>query len=95
MADRTQTVNLGCGTLILLALIVMFFSNSGSRDVDGELGSLRATVEALKKSVDAQTEQIRGLQDLLKKRESPTKAEEPEAKKSQGKAKAEKDRATI
>ncbi len=71
-SERTQTINLGCGTLILIAVIVAIFSNSGSKYVD----SLRDDVRELKKSIDAQSQQIRGLHDMLKKREPAPKAAE-------------------
>jgi cell division protein FtsL len=77
MADRAQTINLGCGTLILIAIIVAIFSNSGSRDVD----SLRNDVRELKKSIEAQSRQIRDLHDMLKKREPAPKAVEAMPKK--------------
>jgi len=49
---RTQT-QLGCGTLILIALIVLFFSRGGTHEVEQELRSVRSEVAELKKSVDA------------------------------------------
>lgn len=64
---RTQQVSLGCGTLILIALIVLFFSGRGSDDLNREVRELRTEVGELKKSVDAQTTQIKLLQDKLDK----------------------------
>jgi cell division protein FtsL len=75
-SNRTQTINLGCGTLILIALIVAIFSNSGSKDVERGLDDLRRDVQELKKSIDAQSQQIRDLHDVLKKREPAPKAAE-------------------
>lgn len=66
--DRGQGVSLGCGTLILIALIVLFFSNRGQDDLEREIRQLRSEVGELRKSVEAQTILIKSLQ---------TKADEP------------------
>jgi cell division protein FtsL len=75
-SEHTQKATLGCGTLILIALIVAIFSNSGSNDVERELGSLRGDVQELKKAIDAQSQQIRDLHDAFKRPESAPKAAE-------------------
>jgi hypothetical protein len=61
---KGQEVSLGCGTLVLIALIVMFFSgrSGGHRD---ELRGLEREIDALKKAVDAQTAEIRLLRERL------------------------------
>ena len=51
---QTQGVSLGCGTLILIALIVMMFSGQGDRGLRRDVQALRSEVVELKKSVDAQ-----------------------------------------
>jgi len=70
---RTGQVSLGCGTLILIALIVLIFSGRGVNDLEREVQGLRSEVGELKKSVDAQTNQINLLQEKLGQR--PTAAE--------------------
>ena len=65
---RNQTVQLGCGTLILIALIVLFFSH-GSRDVEREVRDLRSEVKELRHSVDAQTGEVKALRERLDKPE--------------------------
>ena len=42
MADenRTQQASLGCGTLILIALIVLIFSGRGNGDLEREIHAL-------------------------------------------------------
>lgn len=51
---NTPKVQLGCGTLILIALIVMFFSGAGKdRALRKEIRELRETVERLEKKIDA------------------------------------------
>jgi hypothetical protein len=67
MADekRSQQATLGCGTLILIALIVAIFSHPGVGDVEREVRNLRSEVGELKKSVDAQSAEIKALRAKL------------------------------
>lgn len=58
-------VSLGCGTLILIALIVLFFSRSGTGDLEREMRSLRTSVVQLKTSVEAQSAEIRALRERI------------------------------
>ena len=62
---QTQGVSLGCGTLILIALIVMMFSGRGDRGLRRDVQYLRAEVAELKKSVDAQSAEIKVLQQKI------------------------------
>jgi hypothetical protein len=74
---KGQEVSLGCGTLILIAIIVMIFSGQGGNGNDThrlqmEVANLKASVDTqtvqianLKQSVEAQTAQIKALQDKL------------------------------
>jgi hypothetical protein len=62
-----QGVSLGCGTLILIALIVLFFSRAGTGDLEREVRALRSEIGELKKAVEAQTGQIKALQERLDK----------------------------
>jgi uncharacterized protein YlxW (UPF0749 family) len=76
--QRVQKVQLGCGTLILIALIVLLFSNSGNRNISvdrletevrdtrAEVTSLKSEVIDLQRAIDAQTNQLRALQNQLK-----------------------------
>ena len=64
---NSQKVSLGCGTLILIALIVLIFSREGVDNVEKEVRALRQEVAELKQSVQAQTEQIKSLQAELSK----------------------------
>lgn len=70
MADdkRTQQVSLGCGTLVLIALIVLIFSGRGTDKLEREIHDLRSEVGELKKSVEAQTAELKLLQQKLDKR---------------------------
>jgi hypothetical protein len=62
-----QEVSLGCGTLILIALIVMIVGRGGTAELEREVHGLRSEVGELKKAVEAQTGQIRVLQNKLDK----------------------------
>ena len=46
--SRKNVASLGCGTLILIALIVIFFSGGSTRKLENEVASLRQEVEALR-----------------------------------------------
>lgn len=66
-AGGARPASLGCGTLILIALIVLIFSRGGTHDIEVEVRGLRSDVGELKKAVEAQTGQIKTLQDKLEK----------------------------
>jgi hypothetical protein len=68
VADK-QTVNLGCGTLIVIALIVLIFSN---QDRSGEisrmanqLGKLESRVARLQSKIEDQTRAQAALRQQL------------------------------
>jgi hypothetical protein len=69
MADekRTQQATLGCGTLILIAVIVALFSHPGVGDLEREVRNLRSDVGELKKAVEAQSAEIKALRTKLEK----------------------------
>jgi cell division protein FtsL len=55
MNDRTtQQASLGCGTLILIALIVLMFSGRGVSEVKDEVKRLQTSVAELEAKIDAQ-----------------------------------------
>jgi len=49
--DNNQKVGLGCGTLILIALIVLIFGNAGSDELRRDIKVLRQEVSSLEHSV--------------------------------------------
>jgi 1,6-anhydro-N-acetylmuramate kinase len=56
MSEKTDSngVKLGCGTLIIIALIVMFFSGSrDTREMRARLDELNRRVERIEKKIDA------------------------------------------
>jgi hypothetical protein len=75
MADenRNHHVSLGCGTLILIAVIVLIFSNRRSpTELDQSVKALREEVSDLKRSVEAQTAEIRRFQLMIESRAPAT-----------------------
>ena len=69
--DRTQqTATLGCGSLILIALIVLLFGKSSTQDLEKEIKSLSAEVKELKQAVEAETARVKELRDNLEKEKS-------------------------
>jgi hypothetical protein len=64
-ADRSTQVSLGCGTLILIALIVLMFSGRSGDEVKREIQSLDSTVRQLKTAIDSQSDQIKALRQTM------------------------------
>jgi hypothetical protein len=62
LQGSNHEVSLGCGTLILIALIVIIFGRGGTDDMERELKGLRAEVNELKAAVQDQTVQMKALQ---------------------------------
>lgn len=60
-----QHVNLGCGTLILIALIVLIFGRKGTGDLEREVRNLTAKIEQLEAAVKTQTSEIKSLEEKL------------------------------
>lgn len=70
--DRDQKVSLGCGTLILISLIVITFGNLGGKDTAAQVSNLRYDVQKLEKTVAAQTRQIESLEQTVARKLAPT-----------------------
>ena len=60
-----QPASLGCGTLVLIAIIVAVFSGRGTGDLEREVRDLRTEVGDLKKAIDGQSSELRQLRDRL------------------------------
>jgi len=65
MEGRSQQVNLGCSTLILIALIVLIFSGGRNDEIRREIQSLNSTVRQLNTSVDSLTNEVKALLQKL------------------------------
>jgi len=63
--DRKAT--LGCGTLILIALIVIIFSKGGSDELEKELRKTTTKLESLEKGIDDQKAQLDKLRATLER----------------------------
>ena len=72
--DTTKQVSLGCGSIILIAVMMLVVSSAAVNDLESDVRQLRVTVEELKKSVDVQTAAIRGVQEELRKTQPPGEA---------------------
>ena len=75
---RDQRAQIGCGTLILIALIVMFFSRSATKDVESEIQGLRSEVAEIKKLIEVQSGEIRQLREKLSPPSSKASVEKSE-----------------
>ncbi len=62
-ATQDHRVQLGCGTLIVIALIVLFFSRRDTSDLDREIGALRSEVAEIKRMIESQSAEIRQLRE--------------------------------
>lgn len=57
--DRRNSVDLGCGTFILIALIVLFFSGGGATgDLKKQVKTLQEEVLVLEQKIDVLTQVI-------------------------------------
>jgi type II secretory pathway component PulM len=63
--EKNQKVSLGCGSLILIALIVLIFSNGNQDELSGQVERLSAEVRNLQSAVHEQSRQIRELRASL------------------------------
>src|SRR4051794_30320178 len=76
-------VNLGCGTLILIALIVLFFSNrpdNNGPQLRQEIQRLQSQVGNLQRSIDDQTTKLSRLEEQIRRQGSKEKGQiQPEA----------------
>jgi hypothetical protein len=76
--ERSQRATIGCGSLIVIALIVAIFTRGGTQNLEQELGGLRSEMSELKGAIGEQTKEIRKLQEFIKKRDIPLNVEAAE-----------------
>lgn len=65
-SSNDQKATLGCGSLILIALIVLIFSNSGSGDLENQLNEVSKKLTELERTISDQSAEIQKLRDSLK-----------------------------
>ena len=71
--NQDNKASLGCGTLILIALIVMIFGNSGDQNLLPQIHSLQKSVQdlegkigTLENKIDQQTRSIEELRQEIR-----------------------------
>jgi hypothetical protein len=77
--DNSQKVGLGCGTFILIAIIVLIFGNAGNEELSQDIRQLRqevsdltSSVQQLESKLDGQSEQLKGIRLLLEQGQPTT-----------------------
>lgn len=66
---KSDPVQLGCGTLILIALIVLIFSGGPTKDLQGDIDDLAREVVVLQEKIDDLAEAVEEIHDAGVKRE--------------------------
>jgi cell division protein FtsL len=56
-----RNTTFGCGTIILIIIIVMIFGNTGSKQVEQQIKTLNAKIDKLGSMVKKQSEKIDAL----------------------------------
>ena len=69
--ESNQKVGLGCGTLILIALIVIIFSGTHNSEIKQELQQLQTEIRSLQSMVEAQRASIQKLQRTIEDSRKP------------------------
>ena len=77
--QNNHQVTLGCGTLILIALIVLIFSNAGDDDLRNELRKVHSEIGKLETVVEAQRQEIAKLRNTIEKAVETGRVGTPEA----------------
>lgn len=81
-AANSNTVQLGCGTLILIALIVLIFSNPKGEELGNRLKTLRKEVQQNQETLEAIKTEIETLkqqqEEILNSLNPSEEAEIPE-----------------
>ncbi len=77
--ENSQKVGLGCGTFILIAIIVLIFGNAGNEELGQDIRQLRrevsdltSAVQQLESKLEEQSEQLKGMRQLLERDPPPT-----------------------
>ena len=80
---QNNKVGLGCGTLILLVLIVIFFGNVGSQNLASQISSLQGSIQKIEQKLgylehkmDQQILDIKALLEEIRKMHPQTGQEE-------------------
>lgn len=74
--EKSQKASLGCGSLILIALIVLIVGNAGRDELRQEIKTLDADVKSLQSAIQVQSLQIMELRQAIEA-SKPAPSEEP------------------
>jgi hypothetical protein len=64
-ATGARPGTIGCGTLLLIGLVVAIFSRPGLDELQSRVSEMRSAVQELKKALDDQTGEIRELRKAV------------------------------
>ena len=70
-----RPANLGCGTLLVIGIVVAIFSRHGLSDLESQLRQVQSAVENLKEASEAQTREIRELRKAVEELRKSAPAE--------------------
>ena len=62
-----QQATLGCGSLILIALIVLIFGKSNVNELEKEIKTLSGEVKVLRGTVESQSAEFKSLRESIEK----------------------------
>lgn len=65
--DSSAKASLGCGSLILIAIIVLIFSNGKNEELEKQLRDTRSEIKELKAEVATQSSTLSRIEDSLRK----------------------------
>ncbi len=63
--EKSQQVSLGCGTLILIAIIVAGFSNPGFHELESDVSKLQESVDQIQQTLKSQTESMMEIRNMI------------------------------
>ena len=67
-----RPATLGCGTLLLIGIVVAIFSQSGFNNLEQRVARLETSIEQLKTEITRQTEAIRELRRAIDESRRPS-----------------------
>ena len=77
MAETSTKASLGCGTFVLIALVVMFFGNSngGNKRLERSINELKNQVSRLSSGIEQQSDRIEELETEVTNLRDQSKAQ--------------------
>jgi hypothetical protein len=73
-AGGARPATLGCGTLLLVGLVVAVFSRPGVDQLQSQVSELHSAIEELQKASEAQTGEVRELRKVIEELRKGTPA---------------------